>query len=153
ARRIPGVEAAGLVNRLPLVGIGQVWTVDLDNGGSKPLRISADSRSATPGYFDTMGIPLQRGRSFTPQDHASAPGVAVVDERIAQTVWPGQNPIGKRVRATGDSVWLEVIGIVGHIRNDGLDTDQRSQVYWSYLQRPQDRMALVVRGSVPPATL
>ena len=73
--------------------------------------------------------------------------MGIVDERIARTVWPGQRVVGKRFRIpTGDLPWVEIVGVVGHIRNDGLDLDTRPQVYWPFRQRTQDRMALVVRG-------
>jgi putative ABC transport system permease protein len=71
--------------------------------------------------------------------------VAVVDEQVARLAWPGQSPIGRRVRSSPNSSWAEVVGVVGHIRHESLDSDQRLQIYWNYLQRARDRMTLVVR--------
>jgi predicted permease len=76
------------------------------------------------------------------------PPIGIVDQQIARSLWPGQSAVGKRFRfPLGDMPWMEIVGVVGHVRTDGLDVDPRPQVYFNYLQRAQDRMALVVRGS------
>jgi len=111
-----------------------------------------DSRVITPDYFKTMGIPIIAGRTFDERDTATAKPVGIIDERVAALMWPGENPIGKRFRvpphlAPGMTLpWTEVIGVVGHVKHDGIDLDTRAQVYWNYLQRAQDRMVLVVRA-------
>jgi putative ABC transport system permease protein len=125
---------------------------------SLPLREIPDTdwRSASPDYFRAMGIPLLRGRFFTEADAAGAPNAGIIDQRIANRVWPGQDPIGKRFKLgklEWDVPWTTIVGVVGHIRNDSLDTDPRAQVYWSYLQRPQARTALVVRTRGEPMQL
>jgi predicted permease len=73
--------------------------------------------------------------------------VVVVDERVARLAWPGESPIGKRMRSSPNSPWAQVVGVVGHIRHESLESDQRLQIYWNYLQRARDRMALIVRTS------
>jgi predicted permease len=106
-----------------------------------------DWRTVTPGYFDALGIPLRGGRVFTEFDSEKAPPVGVIDEQIARAIWPGESAIGKRFRIPVASLpWVEVVGVVGHVRHDGLDVDPRPQVYWNYRQRAQDRMVMVVRG-------
>jgi putative ABC transport system permease protein len=155
---LPGVVSAGMVNRLPLGGVGQINGLEFEGQGSDRPPVATDTRSVTPDYFRTMGIPLIEGRFFTEHDTAAsavaglpqlgAVSVAIVDERFARVHWPAQNAIGKRLRfAFPGAPWLEVVGVVGHIRHDGLDVDPRPQVYFNYLQRAQDRMALVVRGA------
>jgi predicted permease len=152
-RAVPGVQSVGMVNRLPIGGVTQIGTVQFDNGTSDTQPPSVvDWRSVTPGYFDAIGIPLIQGRLFTMHDQASAPAVMIIDERLARAAWPGENVIGKRIRVPGGQ-WSEIVGVVGHVRNDGLDIDPRPQVYWNYLQRASDRMALIVRANVPPQTL
>jgi predicted permease len=151
-RAIPGLSSVGMVNRLPLGNVGQVGATEFDVG-AKPLDLTTDWRSATPDYFATMGIPLVRGRLFSMQDDAARPPVGVIDEQLARAVWPGENPIGKRFRIRGTLAWSEIVGVVGHVRNDALDADPRGQVYWNYLQRAQDRMAIVVRSRGDLATL
>jgi predicted permease len=81
-------------------------------------------------------------------------GQHIIDDRLARLVWPNQSAIGKRFRFPGPgSAWTEVVGVVGHIRHDGLGIDQRPQVYWSYHQRSQPRMALAVRTNQDPNRL
>jgi putative ABC transport system permease protein len=162
---LPGVVSAGMVNRLPLGGVGQINALEFEGQGSDKPPVMTDTRSTTPDYFRTMGIPLLEGRLFTDRDtmvsavaglpQLGAVSVAIVDERLTRTVWPGQTAVGKRLRfAYPGAPWVEVVGIVGHFRHDGLDVDPRPQVYFNCLQRAQDRMALVVRGAegAPPLT-
>jgi putative ABC transport system permease protein len=152
---LPGVVSAGMVNRLPLGGAIQTLPFLFDQPGVAP--VPADSRTITPGYFVTMGIPVLEGRDFTDHDvavapipamNATFPIVGIVDERLARTVWPGESAVGHRFRLPfPDAPWVEVVGVVGHIHHDGLEVDPRPQVYFNFRQRAQDRMALVVRGS------
>jgi len=155
-RTLPGVESAGAVNRLPLSG--QVQTGALQFSGSRgTVDIgNLDWRTVTPGYFRSMGIPLVRGRDFTDFDVEGKTTVGIIDETIAAKVFPNEDPIGKRFRIALGSVilpWVEIVGIVGHIRHDTLERSIRPQAYWNYQQRAQDRMALVVRTSGRPMDL
>lgn len=152
-RQLPGVRAAGMVNRLPLGGVAQILSVTAERT-SVEGNIMVDSRSVTPDYFTALGIPLREGRAFTDRDDAAAPVVGIVDERFARTAWPNESAIGRRFKIpVADLPWVTVVGVVGHIRHDGLTTDPRPQVYWSYLQRAQDRMALIVKTDVGPETI
>jgi putative ABC transport system permease protein len=168
---MPGIRSAGMVNRLPLAGVGQINALEFENvsaerpsalGGSLPEGF--DTRTVTPDYFQTMGIPLIEGRVFTDHDTHTvpvrtipgvlSPAAGIVDERIARSFWPGESALGKRFRfAFLGSPWVEIVGVVGHIRHEGLDVDPRPQVYFNYLQRPQDRMVLVVRTNQDPRAL
>lgn len=153
-RTLTGVDSAGMGNRLPLGGPSGLSSVYFERTNLEPGTLEAtDETTVTPGYFQAMGIPLLRGRSFTEQDTTNAPLVAVVDERVARLAWAGENPIGKRVRSSPKSPWAEVVGVVGHIRHDQLEIDERLQIYWNYHQRARDRMALVVRTSGDPRPL
>lgn len=154
-RSVPGVVDAGLVNRIPLSG-GQTNTVHFENAtGMTDELTNVDTRTVTPDYFATMGIKLIAGRGFTDHDDASAPAVAVIDERLARTTWPGESAIGKRFREPEwrGGQWVEVIGIVAHVRTAGLEVDPLPQVYWSYRQWTQDRMVLAVRNELGPEAL
>ncbi|HYV32467.1 MAG TPA: ABC transporter permease, partial [Candidatus Binatia bacterium] len=145
---LAGVEAAGFCNRLPLEGFSGMSSVYFERANQEPGTLEAtDETTTTPGYFRAMGIPVLQGRSFTEQDTTDAPLVVVVDEQVARLAWPGESPLGKRVRGSPNSSWAEVVGVVGHIRHESLDSDQRLQIYWNYLQRARDRMALVVRAA------
>jgi predicted permease len=156
---LPGVISVGMVNRLPLAGQNQTGMLEFE--GTTLTRTPAgvsdtgqlDWRTATPDYFRTLGIPLIEGRFFQESDTAERPRVGIIDERLARLVWPNQSAIGKRFRFHQRSEWTEVVGVVGHIRHDGLGIDQRPQVYWSYHQRAQPRMALAVRTNQDPKRL
>ena len=155
-RAVPGVATASLVNRIPLSG-GQTNTVHFESSAeSTGEPTNVDSRTVTPDYFATLGIRLIEGRGFTEDDDADAPEVAVVDERVARTIWPGQSAVGKRFRGPawrGDGGgWVTVVGVVGHVRTTGLEVDPVPQVYWSYRQWTQDRMVLAVRSATEAAT-
>ncbi len=146
-RALPGVEAAGMGNRLPLEGSSGLSTIEFERSNQQLGNIEAtDETTVTPDYFRAMGIPVLQGRSFTEQDTTNAPLVAVVDEQVARLAWPGESPIGKRVRSGPNSPWAEVVGVVGHIRHESLDSDQRLQIYWNYLQRARN-LVMVVRTS------
>jgi putative ABC transport system permease protein len=145
---LPGFESAGMVNRLPLGGVPQIGSLEFEDAVNEARLPSADWRSVTPAYFETLGIPLKAGRVFTAADDEAAPPAGIVDEQVAERIWPGQSALGKRFRLPYPGMpWVSVVGVVGHVRGDGLDVDPRPQVYWPYRQRAQDRMALVVRGS------
>ena len=144
---VPGVASAGMVNRIPLSG-GQTNPIHFEHSTGVPDELTnVDSRTVTPDYFKTMGIALVAGRGFTEQDDAGAPRVLIVDDRVARTMWPGESPIGKRLRDPPwrGGQWYTVVGVVRHVHTMGLDVDPLPQVYWSYRQWVQDRMVLAVR--------
>jgi putative ABC transport system permease protein len=153
-RTLPGVASAAMVNRLPLSGYGQISSLEFEGREGEPA-LPVDSRTISDAYFETMGIPVREGRAFDGHDGAAAPPVGIVDEALARRLWPGRTAVGTRFRVEGPGErWVEVVGVVGHLHNDSLDTDARAQVYWPYRQRAQDRMVLVVRGQSrgqPPA--
>ncbi len=132
AKAAPGVLEAGIVNRLPLSGIMQTGGVEfegLDNA------ILVDWRTATPGYHAALGIPLKLGRWFSDSDGADTPVVGLIDEAVAKRVFGDRNPVGTRFRWQGppgqvnDDPWTEIVGVVGHVHNDSLESDPRPQVY------------------------
>jgi putative ABC transport system permease protein len=156
-KALPGVEAAGTVNRLPL-GTGAIQTGPLQfEGSALPDGIipSTDWRNTTPDYFRAAGIPLIAGSFYTDSDTDTSPRVGMIDERLAKLAYPNESPIGKRFRIAigADEPWSTIVGVVGHIRHDGLDVDKRPQVYWPQKQRSQDRLALVVRTKQNPKAM
>lgn len=153
---IPGVEQAGLVNHIPLGGAALSGGVDVEDLG--PAAISADYRVAGGDYFGSMGIPVLAGRTFRPSDDAEAPGVAIINRSMAEELWPGQDPIGKRIGnlrndawVYGDE-WLTVIGVVGDVRHRNLLGAARPEVYVHYLQRPMRARTSVLTLRVAAAT-
>ena len=105
-----------------------------------------------------MQIPPIAGRLFTEQDTRASPRVVVVDQLMARELWPGQDPLGRRIRTGGmdanpNAPWLTVVGVVGRIKQDALDSESRMAVYYPHLQVPARAMNVVVRGDVNPAGL
>jgi putative ABC transport system permease protein len=152
---VPGVAASGMVNRLPLGGVQQIGSIELENVDPRLNRLDGvDWRTVTPEYFRAIGIPLLEGRLFTELDSNPDRPVGIIDERIARLAWPHESALGKRFRIPfADLPWVAIVGIVGHIRHDSLAADTRPQVYWNYRERAQDRMALVVRTEGDPERL
>jgi putative ABC transport system permease protein len=112
-------------------------------------------RVATPDYFRTMGMSLVKGRSFTDQDKAGAPHVAIVNETLARKHWPGGDVIGKRIRFDGPpekSPWIEIVGVVNDVKHE-LNIPVAPEYYLPYAQDSWHGMVLVARTSVDPASL
>jgi putative ABC transport system permease protein len=150
-RSVSGVENVGIINRLPMGGQTQNGVIRFEG---RDVRALTEWRSASGDYFRALGVPLLAGRTFGEIDSADRPGVAIIDERLAREVFGRESPIGKRLRIdVPGRPWFAIVGVVGHLRHDGLDKDPRPLVYWPYQQRTQDRMAMVVRTTVEPASL
>ncbi|HET9316697.1 MAG TPA: FtsX-like permease family protein, partial [Vicinamibacteria bacterium] len=134
---LPGVEAAGLINLLPLQASGYNGDVVPEGRtfppGQAPL---AEQRFVTPGYFRALGIPLVRGRLLTEEDAEADTPVVMVNETLAQRFWPGQDPVGRRIRV-GDDEYKAIVGVVRDVRQVALAQDTRSEVYLP----PQPRFA------------
>src|SRR5438445_7611567 len=114
-------------------------------------------RAIGPSYFSTMAIPLVRGRDFTDQTTTETTYTVVVSEKTAQHFWPGQDPIGKRLKpglSKSDSPWREVIGVVKDVRQNDLIAPPKMQMYFTYRQLKEfPPNALVVRTSIEPMSL
>ena len=155
-RSIPGVESAALVTTLPLSGNsdrdGFIIQDHLVKDSDAP---SVDSYWVTADYFRTMQIPLIRGRLFTAADEAiseTAP-VAIISETTAKQMWPGGDPLGKKIQlgARSDKApWATIVGIVPDVRQYGLDADATAEAYWLSVTRPS---TFVVKSSLPTASL
>ena len=134
-RNVPGVESAGAINHLPLAG--DLWGWDLAIAGRPKPRPGespgAVYRVAMPGYFETMRLPILRGRAIAATDDSSAPGVAVINQAAAKEYWPGEDPIGQRV-SLYDGVWVTVIGISANARQGDWAKEPDPEVYLAALQ-------------------
>ena len=114
----------------------------------------ADVASVSEGYFDAMGVPLQRGRDFATSDRIGGPLVAVVNELLAKKVFPGQDPIGRELQPYGlEGPHFTIVGVVGDARQASLEGDQTMQLYMAARQQPRRDGALVVRGPEEPTAL
>ncbi|HUI40392.1 MAG TPA: ABC transporter permease [Terriglobia bacterium] len=155
---LPGVKSAGMVMCPPAVGHCWDWFYTVE-GQPAPspgkLPISAFNQ-ASPTYFETMGVPLLAGRSFTEQDGAQSPPVVIVNQTFARRWWPNSSPLGKRMRlwtANGNAPYREIVGLVGDVKEDGLDAEQIPEVFMPAAQEPPGGMTFVMRTSVEPAGL
>ena len=154
-RALPGVQAAGASNVVPL---GGDYVLGFVIEGRPPLPPGAGQStnyySVSADYFKAMGIPLLRGRVFTEQDTRNSTRVAVISESMAKRVFPNEDPIGKRIHVTnGPTVFREIVGIVGDVKHYGLDQDTTLQTYEPYTQQPFSFMTLVVRTAGDPTNL
>ena len=155
-RAIPGVHSAGIVTALPITGGPDTDFVIAGRPAPRPGdEPSADIRSASPGYFRTMGIPLLAGREFTGEDNARAPRVMLINETMARKFWPNANPIGQHATMLdwGPPLEGEIIGVVGDVKTNGLDAVTGPMIYWPNYQFPQLFNSLVVRSDADPMSL
>ncbi|HEY6305392.1 MAG TPA: ADOP family duplicated permease [Candidatus Angelobacter sp.] len=157
--RLPGVSAAGGVSSLPLSQM-YAWGPIIVEGRRPPAGekfLNADQRIAGGNYFQAMQIRLVSGRVFNDEDTPDKPRVAIIDDRMAQQIWPNQDPLGKRIKPAGvdapDAPWMTVVGVVGRIKQDALDSDSRIAVYLSHTQYPARSINVVARSTVAPAAL
>jgi putative ABC transport system permease protein len=155
-RTLPGVVSASAVSFLPVDGLGSAtdFTVD-DHPTPRPGdRPGADVRMVTDDYFKTLGIAMQQGRDFSPSSDHPEDAVlkVVVNRKMVDTFWAGQNPIGKRIAMEwGKTLHAEIIGVVGDVRLQSLDSPARTTLYWYLPQFPNSFMSFVVRTVGPPS--
>ncbi len=172
---LPGVEAVGATTQTPL-SPGDNWTAFAIEGRPDPpqgQQQQAATRAVSDDYFRTMKIPLRRGRFFTNADarvavplirwfpqqpspeHFSepqAPPTVIVNETMARLYWPNEDPLGRRLKILF-SPWLTVVGVVGDVHHNGLNTPPNPEIYLSQLQEPQSSMAVMARSSGDPLQL
>jgi len=146
---LPGVEAAGAVNSLPLSQSqeGRYFAVEGDTRNVDEVDPGAGYRAVSPDYFRAMGIPLLKGRPFTERDAQGAPGAVIINQEMARRFFYDADPLGKRIKFSTreDARWSEVVGVVGDVRHHALDHERNSEIYAPYLQRPSAGMYLVAR--------
>ena len=155
--QLPGVRAVGGANWLPLTGLygGTTFTVDGQPAPPTDQRPVGLIRSVTPSYFRAMGIPLVAGREFTDSDTAESPPVIVVNQMLARRFWPQGQPLG------GHLVLLdvpnrpvpEIVGVVGDVKSEGVENEDRPTIYGPYPQLPFVTIVLVLRTAGPPLSL
>ncbi|MGH7471178.1 MAG: ADOP family duplicated permease, partial [Longimicrobiales bacterium] len=159
-KALPGVTAAGAANWVPL-GIGGTSFIEIE--GRTETDLGSGYRAVSDGYLEAMGVPLLAGRAFRAADDLGTQRVTVINQRMADLYWPGQSPLGRRVRAVSmESVpdgpppaWLTIVGVVGNVRHYGPDTDMRPEMFTSYRQIPYYgfSMTAVIKTSGDPNRL
>jgi len=157
-RTMPGVQSAGIISWLPMTP-GNASTTLTVVGRPEPAPGQASAaaiRLVDPGYFAAMRIPLKRGRSLAPSDRIGSAPVAVISEAMARKLWPGEDPIGQHVKVEWwhPTASVEIVGVVADSRHDGLDAAFEPTLFYPFAQESQQSsMSLVLRSTVPPATL
>ena len=156
---LPGITTAGAVTSLPLSQMFAWGPITVEGRVPPPGEnfINADERMVSGHYFEAMQIPLISGRFFSEQDLPTNPRVAIVDENMAKQLWPGQDPVGKRIHIGGidatTSPWITVVGVAGQVKQYTLDSDSRIAFYLPQTQYVTRAMNIVVRTTVDPASL
>jgi predicted permease len=152
---IPGVQHAGTVDNLPFSG-NSFNTSFMIEGRPIPAiteRPRAFYRVISPDYFQAMGIPLRRGNQFTDRDTADVPGMAIINEAAARKYWPGEDPLGKRIkrgRPESKNPWITIVGIVGSGSQLSLRENAQPEIYVPYLQNTSRMFTLVARTTSDP---
>lgn len=152
---LPGVEEASAASLLPLASSTSIVAFRIqDRPVQNRSELSrAHLRHVWPGYFQTLGIPLLRGRAFELTDRASSESVVVVDRALADRLWPGEDPIGKLVSEAPERGWRRVVGVVGSTMHWGQRYGNTPTIYASALQLPTPEMTVVVRSRAGSSTL
>ncbi|HUK31798.1 MAG TPA: ABC transporter permease [Candidatus Acidoferrum sp.] len=167
AAALPGVQSAAVVSRAPLAGGGGSNGLLAEGKQVDPSNfINANLRIVSSGYLSTVRIPLKAGREFTEEDKREGKMVTIINETLARTMWPGENPIGKRFaccesgpKGRMDPVWHEVVGVVGDVRAWGLDRQVQPEFYlpinqmppssWDWIGRTMDVVVRTPGGAIP----
>jgi predicted permease len=148
---IPGVAKAGFTNHIPLVVKGDISGV-IGEGHDAKDTVQCNFRVAGPGYLRAMGIPLRRGRDIDERDGEGAPYVALINETLARKLWPGQDPIGRRIMGE-NRVGVQVVGVVGDIHQSGLEVPPSPEFYLSALQVGPQANSVAIHTSVDAASV
>jgi putative ABC transport system permease protein len=155
---MPGIEAAGWTSQLPLGGNFDSYTLRFETRPEMRLdeEPAADRYAVTPGYFRALGLRLVAGRLLESADDADGELAVVINRSLAESIWPDQDPLGKRLRMSAeDAPWRTVVGVVDDVRHQGLDRPSTAQFYvpaeqWFFADNER---VLVVRSNLPPAAV
>ncbi len=153
---LPGVSSAAVVEALPFTGFTPSSSFSIE---ARPLRPGDPGPHSmlnwvTPGYFEAMRIPLQKGRCFTDQDRLGTQPAVVIDENLARQYWPNQDPVGQHLRQGSNSPWATIVGVVAHVTQSALVGDTGKGVcYYPILQQPLAQAFLIVKSKADPGGL
>jgi len=147
---LPGVQSASVVTALPMAGSFGSRYFGIEGRPPQPpgQGFNANTNLATPGYFETMNIPLVEGRDFEEGDVRGTPDVVVINQEAVRRYWPDESPIGQRI--TFENRTRTVIGVVGDVKQSGLDIETRPEMFSPYYQSPLSFATFVIRTSGDP---
>jgi putative ABC transport system permease protein len=152
---LPGVEGVAISNDLPLEGDDTTTGIATAEGRApfeRAQRPMVGVHAVNPGYFHSMGIPLLRGRELATSDTAASNPVVVINQKLAEVIWPGQDPLGRHITILGDEQ-LEVVGIVGNVLHNGLSEPVQAETYLAFSQNPWTYVGLAIRSRGDHAAL
>ena len=155
-RGLPGVQAVAIVNQLPMSDVTANVSFDVEGRPSNTDINVADTQIISPDYFRAMGISLMRGQFLNDEEAKLPPASVIVNQTLARKVWPGTDPIGKRIRLQPSDPWLSVVGVVADIKNHGSNVATKPEIYFLLTDQPVQlwvdlrSMTLVVRTSSEP---
>lgn len=151
---LPGVVSVGGTSRLPLGSTGLTTSIDID-GRPRPQAEwpEVQFRRSVGDYFQAMGIPIVSGRAFTRDDHRTAPPVAIVNQVLARSLFPGEDPVGKRVRMGMTQPWVTVVGVIGDVKHAALDEELQPEMYMNHMQGSIVSPYIAVRTTTDAASM
>jgi putative ABC transport system permease protein len=152
---LPGVEGVAISNDLPLEGDDTTTGIAAVEGRppfERAQRPFVGVHTINSGYFHSMGIPLLRGRELAASDTAKSNPVVVINQKLAHSIWPGQDPLGRHITILGDKQ-LEVVGIVGNVLHNGLSEPVQAESYLPFAQYPSSYVGLAIRSKGDQAAL
>ncbi|HEV2417433.1 MAG TPA: ABC transporter permease, partial [Terriglobia bacterium] len=156
-RALPGVESAGAIDDLPLMGNSSNWPIAIEGrpAGALSEQPAVDTVMVSPGYFRTMRVPLLRGRVFNESDRPGTQPVIVISEAMAKRFWPNQDPLGRHLTSAFDpGASLEVVGVVGNVKDRGLARlSPIATMYMPIFQISDTVISLVIRTGVDPTSV
>src|SRR5258705_1291827 len=152
---LPGIQSAGATTGLPLTLnlSGSDFRIEGHPDPETGKEMIINTRSVSPGYFRTLGIRLIKGRDFSDQDKSDAPAAAIINDELARIYFPGEDPIGKRISFDDKQSWMSIVGRIADVKQLGLDSSAKPEVYFPYLQVAAPEMSLVIRTSSNPLSL
>jgi putative ABC transport system permease protein len=162
AGTVPGVRSAAIVETVPFIGTGVEVSLEPEGSAAVALPVGVLNPIGGP-YFRTLGIPIESGRPPTPTEERNGVPVAVVSRGLADRLWPGENPLGRRLRHSRPGArsptieagepWLTVVGVVGDVRNEGPGRSSRWALYVPWERAPGSRVTLVIKSDQEPLAL
>lgn len=152
---LPGIQAAGATTGLPLTLSlsGSDFRIEGRPEPEAGKEMIVHTRSVSPGYFETLGIGLIKGRDFSDRDKSGAPAAAIINNELTRIYFPNEDPIGKRITFDDGGLWMSIIGIIDDVKQLGQDSAAKPEVYFPFSQMTSSSMSLVVRTTSSPASV
>ncbi len=152
---LTGVQSAGATTGLPLTLSlsGSDFRIEGRPEPEPGKEMIINTRSVSPGYFRTLGIPLIKGRDFSDRDKSDAPKAAIINYDLARIYFPDEDPLGKRITFDDGGSWISIVGVIADVKQLGLDSSAKPEVYFPYLQMTAPSMSIVVRTGSNPLNL